>query len=305
MPAERLLPLLIPFLAALFFPVATLALKRAMDLTRDPWGTLALSNISVTFAFLPFFLWNPGGGGEADSVPAIAQAVWQPILAGGLFVLAQAAAYLSFRVGELTLAVPAQGTKVLMVAGLTVFLLGQRVAWNLWAAALLAAVAIALLQDRHDQGKATRRTLRTLALALLASAGFAAFDVLVQKWSPAWGGLRFAAWAFLAQGLLSLGLLALPGPRLRGYGRKAWGWLLLGAGIMALITLGLVLVISLWGQATLVNILFNSRCLTSVVVIWLAGRWFGNREAKAGRRAMLHRLAGSACMLAAVVLALL
>jgi hypothetical protein len=73
---------------------------------------------------------------------------------------------------------------------------------------------------------------------------------------------------------------------------------------MASITLGLVLVIGFYGEATLVNILFNSRCVTEVIMVWMLGWWFGNREAHAGRKVMVHRLLGGLCMLAAIVLAL-
>lgn len=291
-----MLPVLIPLAAALLFPIATLALKRAMEINRDPWGTLFIANMVTALAFLPLFALE---GKSAD--PAL---FWQPVLAGALFVIAQAAAYKSFQVGDLSVAVPAQGTKVLVVAGLTVWLLGQDVGWNLWAAAGLTVLAIVLLQDRESArpGEARRRLLGTLVLALLASVSFAAFDVLVQKWSPHWGAFRFGPWAFVAQGLMSVGLLALPGPRCRGYGHGAWGWLTFGSLAMASITIGLVLAIGFYGKATLVNILFNSRCVTGVLAVWVVGRWFGNGEAGSGRNAMVHRLLGGLCMLAAIVL---
>jgi drug/metabolite transporter (DMT)-like permease len=293
-----MLPALIPLAAALLFPIATLALKRAMEINRDPLGTLFVANAITAFAFLPLF--------ALDGKPMDPGLAWQPILAGVLFVIAQAAAYKSFQVGDLSVAVPAQGTKVLMVAGLTVVLLDKDVGWKLWAAAGLTVLAIVLLQDGESAraGEARRRLFLTLGLALLASVSFAAFDVLVQKWSPLWGAFRFGPWAFVVQGLLSVGLLAFPGPRCRGYGHGAWSWLIFGSLAMASITMGLVLVIGLYGKATLVNILFNSRCVTEVIVVWAAGRWFANREAGAGRKVMVHRLSGGLCMLAAIVLAL-
>ena len=57
-------------------------------------------------------------------------------------------------------------------------------------------------------------------------------------------------------------------------------------------------------KAALINLIFNSRCVASVAFVWLAGRWFRNAEARAGRHAMLRRLAGSALMLGALALAL-
>jgi drug/metabolite transporter (DMT)-like permease len=287
---------LVPLAAAFLFPVAALALKRAMEKTKDPWGILWVTNIATALAFLPLFAW-PGK-------PFASGLGYQPLICGALFFLAQIAAYKSFAGGDLSVAIPAQGTKVLIVAALTVRLLKTHLSPWLWAAAFLTVAAIYLLQDRRH-GLSERARLRsTLAYALLAAAAFALLDVLVQKWSPAWGPQRFGPWIFLCQAVLSFLLLLFPGRHLE-YSARSWVWLALGAFIMALITLALVIIIGLEGQAALVNILFNSRAIWSVLLVWLAGRRFGNRETNAGRPAMAHRLAGAVLMMAAIVMATL
>ncbi|MDB5106169.1 MAG: EamA-like transporter family protein [Fibrobacteres bacterium] len=289
---------LIPFAAALLFPFATMALKRAMDLARDPWGTVFVSNAAIAAVFLPLFLFEERAASQGNA--------WQLLLSGAVFFLAQAAAYKSFSAGDLSVAVPAQGTKVLLVAVFTLLMTGQNVGVRLWGAAGMTVAAIWFLQDRESGGtRDRRRVLRTLAYAMAASIAFAAFDVFVQKWSPEWGLHRFGPWVFLCQALLSVSLLLLPckGRRLR-YDGRTWAWLAAGSAGMAVITLALVLTIGIYGKATLVNILFNSRCVSSVAFVWLAGRWFGNREAKSGRRAMGHRLLGAGFMMAAIALAM-
>jgi drug/metabolite transporter (DMT)-like permease len=252
----------------------------------------------IALAFLPFFLF-PG-----KPVP-IANA-WQIPFSGFLFLLAQMAAFKSFASGDLSIAIPAQGTKVLLVAAFTLLMLGQNVGLRQWGAAALTVGAIYLLQDRPASSERKRKqVLTTLAYAMVASLAFAAFDVAVQKWTPQWGMNRFGPWAFLGQAVLSLALLLFPGSRGRlRYPSRTWAWLIAGSLGMAVITLALVLTIGLFGKATLVNICFNSRCVWSVVFVWLSGKWFGNREAKSGRRAMAHRLAGAAFMMAAIILAL-
>jgi hypothetical protein len=69
--------------------------------------------------------------------------------------------------------------------------------------------------------------------------------------------------------------------------------------------LGLIFVIGSSGNATLVNLLFNSRCLWSILFIWMLGRWFGNHEADSGKRVMTHRLGGAALMMTALLIAML
>jgi len=51
-------------------------------------------------------------------------------------------------------------------------------------------------------------------------------------------------------------------------------------------------------------VVYGTRGLWSLALVWWAGRWFGNTErAEAGRRVILARLAGAALLLAAVALA--
>lgn len=308
--ASDLVPILVPLGAALVFPFATMALKRAMESggkrNGDEWGSLFVCNLAVALVCLPLFLTGSGtpprdAGPDAGSEAAM----WQPLLAGILFFLAQAAAFRSFATGALSIAIPAQGAKVMLVAAFTLFMLRQPVGLRVWIAAALTFGAIYMLQERDGGGGERKREVSTLVYASAAAACFAAFDVSVQKWSPLWGNHRFAPWAFLIQAAFSFSILLFPGKDRFRFSRRAWRWLLGGSGGLALITLALVATIGAYGNATRVNILFNSRCVWSAVFIWLAGSWFGNREADAGgRNRMAHRLAGAGLMMAAIFLAL-
>jgi drug/metabolite transporter (DMT)-like permease len=286
----------VPLLAALVFPFAALALKRGSEATRDLWGMAFACDLVVGFAFVPFLF---GGHG-----PPAGATWWQPLAAGAAFCLAQAAAFKSFQ-GDLSIAIPMQGGKVLLVALLAWAALGQSPGWKFWGAAALSVLAVHFLNEPGSGGRGPRRILVTSLWAGLASLGFAVFDVSVQAWSPAWGTRAFAAYAFAAQACFSAVFLAFPPRRRFRWSRSQWGWALSGAGTMALITIGLTLAIGSSGQAAMVNLLFNSRCVSGVVFVWAAGRWFGNREAESGRRVMARRLEGAALMLGALGLALL
>jgi drug/metabolite transporter (DMT)-like permease len=291
-----------PFLAAMAFPLAALSLKRASAATRDLWGLAFACDVALGLIFVPFLFGAHGLPGGASW--------WQPPAAGAVFCLGQAAAFKSFQ-GELSIAIPMQGAKVLMVALLAWVALGQSPGLRFWGAAALSVAAIHFLNEPGPRSGGPRRILVTSLWAGLAAFAFAAFDVAVQAWSPAWGARAFAAYAFAAQALFSLVFLAFPPqrrayPRSRrfGWSRSEWGWAALGIGVMASITISLTLAIGGSGQAAMVNLIFNSRCVAGVILVWVAGRWFGNREAESGRRVMARRLGGAVLMLVALGLAL-
>ena len=83
-------------------------------------------------------------------------------------------------------ATPVLGLKILLVALFTMLLLAKRVSATLWAAAALSSLAIALLNSAR--GAKPHHVGSTILYTGTSAAMFALFDVLVQKWSPAWGG---------------------------------------------------------------------------------------------------------------------
>jgi hypothetical protein len=279
------------------FPFAALALKRAIEKTRDLGGVIFVCNVVLALVFLPLFL------KAAHPVPT--SAYWQPLLAGFLFFLGQVAAFKSFQ-GELSIAIPVQGAKVLLVAFFAQLILGQSVDARTWVASGLSVAAIHFLRDEGGADPRLMPAWLTLIYAGFAALALAGFDIAVQKWTPGWEAHRFGPWVFLTQAFFSLTLLREPHPGRFRYGAEGWGWLLPGALGMALITFVLVMVIGTYGKATEVNLLYNSRCIWGVAAVWLAGKWFGNREAgRGGRRRMSHRLGGAGLMMAAIAMALL
>jgi hypothetical protein len=73
-------------------------------------------------------------------------------------------------------------------------------------------------------------------------------------------------------------------------------------------TLGMFICISLFrhaNAATAINIVYNSRGIWSVLLVWLVGPWFGNIERAHGVKIMITRLSGSMLLLSAIALTLL
>ncbi|MBW8889646.1 MAG: hypothetical protein JF616_17965 [Fibrobacteres bacterium] len=291
-----LLPIAVPLLAALAFPIGALSLKRATQKGRDVFGLVLVCDFAVATVFLPLLFPLRG--------PPPGAAWWQPLGAGAVFCVGQIAAFKSFQ-GDLSIAIPMQGAKVLVVALLAWLALGQSLGLKFWVAAALSVAAIHFLNEPGPADARPKRILATSLWAGLAAIAFAAFDVAMQAWSAVWGARAFSAYAFTAQALFSLPLLFVPARGRSRFSAVQSGWTALGAGTMAFITLGLALIIGESRQAALVNLVFNTRCVASVIFVWLAGKKFGDHEADSGRRVMARRLEGAALMLGALGLALI
>jgi hypothetical protein len=122
---------------------------------------------------------------------------------------------------------------------------------------------------------------------------FSLCDTLTQKWVPALGVARYLSMMMLAMGVCSFAFVPFFREGLGKITGIAWRWLLPGALVMAATNAGILSVLGHWGDATAVNIVFSSRGLWSVVLVRLAGHWFGNAEGA---------LVGAALRVVAIVL---
>ena len=315
--------LILPLVAAMIYVVSALLLKRSSDLGAEIWRSTR--TINYTQALLATPLWLLGG-----TIPS-ASLWWQPAIAGLLFFAGQVFTLLALTTGDVSVATPVLGVKILLVALLSVVLIGDPIGARLWTAAALSSVAIALLNI--SPGQSHRRVGMTILLAALGAAAYASLDVLVQKFSPVWGTGRFLPLAMACGAVYSLALprgrrdehnVDLPAapevtaglakarvsqtsdggpvsPTSRPY--KPW----LVAGAVGFATQGLMFMsaVSIYRQVTSANVLYSSRGLWSVVGVWAIGHWFTNREQHLGARVLVWRLVGAVLLMAAIVLVLL
>jgi hypothetical protein len=89
---------------------------------------------------------------------------------------------------------------------------------------------------------------------------------------------------------------------------STWKWLIAGCVLNGLQTLGMVICVGLFrhpNAATAVNIVYNSRGIWSVMLVWILGGWFGNIEREQGARVMTARFTGAVLLLSAIVITLL
>ena len=300
--------LFLPLFAAIVYVVAALLLKRASDLGADVWRSTRIINYTQALMAVPF--WLLGGTIPTPSL------WWQPVVAGALFFAGQVFTLLALTTGDVSVATPVLGLKIVLVALLSVVLIGDPIGARLWTAAALSSVAIGLLN--LSPGHSHRRVARTIVLAALGAAAYAFFDVLVQKFSPVWGTGRFLPLAMACGAAYSL---ALPTGRhsVRGHtvrsadlqvghdpeSRPYARWLTAGAMCFALQGLMFMSAVSIYRQVTSANVLYSSRGLWSVVGVWAVGHWFTNREQHLGARVLVWRFIGAILLLAAIVMVLL
>jgi drug/metabolite transporter (DMT)-like permease len=282
-----------PLLAALLYAFGALVLKRSSDLGVGLWRTTFVANLIVAALFS--LLWLLGGP------PVEKELLWQPgIIAMCLFV-GQLSQFLALEKGDVSVAVPVFGLKVIFVAFLTPFLIGEAVGMKLWIAAFLSVLGITCL-NRKDAEKPPRNLLITFMAGGIGAVAFAVFDVLVQKWGPSWGAGRLLPCIFWINAILSFGLIfrfSAPLSRIPG---KAWPWLLGGSGLLGVQSITFVSTLAVFGKATNANIIYASRGLLSVLLVWMIGHWFQNAEQHLGPKVMRWRFVGTMLMMSAIVL---
>jgi len=306
------LHLLFPLASSLLYVAAALSLKRAAVGRAGVWRSTFVMNVVAAACFAPLVL-LPGGRGPGPAPP------WQAAVIAGLFVVGQALTMLALNRGDVSVATPVIGTKVVFVAIYVALLVGDPLPVDYWVSAGMSAAGIALLHlggngaDPDDPGATgdgppgSRHPPpshgRTVVLALLAASCYAMIDVLIRKWASAWGVGRLLPSIMGLAAVLSLALWpAFEGP-LGAIPRAARGPLGLGSAFLGLQALLLVMTLGLYPDTTRINVVYNSRGLWSVIAVWLVGHWWGNTERHAGRAVLLWRTAGAALMLGAIAVA--
>ncbi len=286
--------LLLPFIASLVYVIGALLLKASAHHRASIWKIAWITNVALAICGIP--LW---WGSHPEPIPWAL--IWQPIITGLFSLAGQATTYLALEKGDVSIATPVMGLKVLGVAIFSTTLTATQLPPLIWFAAILSAAAIALLQFRT--GVHHRRVLLTILLSSISAICYALHDVLIQVWKANWG-YWFLPMAYTTAAIISgigWAILArrIDVPIVRAP-RNVWiGACLIGAQGMLV-----VLSIALYGDPTSVNLVFNARGLWSVLAIMLIGHWFGISEQALDRSMLLRRLAGAVLMLSAIVIAI-
>lgn len=285
---------LLPLLAAFGYTFAALMLKRATERGVGPWRVTFLTNWAAALVFLPW--WFTGG------LPFTWANLGHALITGALFFVGQILTFIALSRGDVSLTTPVLGTKVIFVGLLAVIFGSEKLTPALWVAALLTTIATALLGSERRVDRA--RLWPSLVFGFAAAMCYATTDVLMQQWVKDWGFGHFAPVMFLSIAVFSFGLIPLFSEPISAMPASSFRWSIAGGATLGLQATGMAYSISVFREVTLTNILYNTRGIWSVVIVWTIGHWFANTERDHGARVMLRRLFGALLLLGAVFMSL-
>ena len=269
--AAFLCRVLVPLVAAFVYAFAALTLKRATE-RHGPVARQFRGQLGQALVFAPVYF--------LGSAPFSTGHFSHAVLNGRSFFAGQIFTFLALSRGDVSVATPVLGTKVIFVALLTVLVTHQPIPAVWWARRCSPRRRADGRRRPGAPGQATFR--RSLVYGFSAAFCFSLTDVLSQKWAPAWGFAQFAPAMFLTVGVCSLGLIPFFPAPLTSLSSETWRWLLAGSLLLGMQAGCVAVSIMTFGQATLMNILYSSRGLWTVVLVWVTGHWFGKRSAGTG-----------------------
>jgi drug/metabolite transporter (DMT)-like permease len=229
---------------------------------------------------------------------------WQPLVVAALYVLGQVFTLTSLAQGEISVAAPVLGLKIVFVPIFLWMVGAELLPTSIWVACVGATLAVILLNATN--GSSSRgKVLYSVVCATLGAAAFAMFDVCVQLWSSNWGARRFLPIMFIASTAISLAFIPFFRERLSQIPRAAWPSLLGGAIFFAAQALGIVCSVAFWEQVAIANVVYSSRGLWSLAFIWLLGRWLRIADTGLDARVFILRTCGALLLLASIAILVL
>jgi drug/metabolite transporter (DMT)-like permease len=284
--------LILPFFCSLVYAIGALFLKRSMEAGHSARLTMVTSNLALAGFSLPLLFW-------AEPPPA-GLSVWTWLAAPAcslLFFLGQICTFRAISGGDVSVATPIFGTKVVITALCGAWFLPGGVGADLWVGAFLGTAGVALVG--MQPGVRTGKALRAVGWGLGAATVFSLTDVVVARTAREIGFCLFGPWMMV--GMAAMSVLVLPprewGGLWQGVGRGwAWG----GAALIGLQGSFLYASIALSGDPVGVNIVYAVRGLWSVLLVAWVGKWLGNREAGLSRSVLVLRGVGAVLLLGAV-----
>lgn len=285
---------LIPLAAAFIFALASLFLKRSLQEGSGATRLVFATNSIFFFTLLPLWWIFP--------TPVQSSLLWVPALAGFVAFLGSVFQFLALKFGDVSVATPLLGAKVLFVALFSTVILGHVLPLSWWIAAILAGTGVFFLGQVPGRLRPSRAVVITIFLSTLSVASFALMDILIAGWAKAFGFQRFVVIQQLVCFLSSFALVPFFKGSLWALKRQCWPWIIGGSLLIVIQFYMLNWAISTYQEPTAMNIFYSSRGIWSVALVWAIGPLFGNFERGHGWGGLWRRGLGAGLLFLAICL---
>lgn len=288
--------MVLALVCALIYTGASLCLKSAIQRGVTSNQVNLGVNLAVAFIVQPLWLLD---GPDVVNAP-----LWQPLLCGLIFFAGQAFTFAALSRGDVSVATPLLGTKIILVTALNALVFSLPVSGRWWVAAVIGSLSVALIAGgapRHHRHGVGFTVFCSLSAAFL----YSLTDVLIQHW-----GGTFDHWVFLPVmfglvGIIAVLFYAVRDRRAFVPPRAGRAALALGGVLFGVQVSGFFFSLVFTRDATAANVIYSSRSVWSVAAAWAAGHLLGLREVEAGPMVMARRLLGAILLFAAILLILL
>lgn len=280
----------LPALSALLYALGAVAFKRALMHGVGSWRTAFVTNWGFAiFSTLLVFTSH----GDWPLVPVLVSA-----LAGVLYLFGSLLTFLALQRGDVSLATPVLGLKVIFVVLFAGFFGMSLTAWD-GLAAVLTLFALVLLSLELGSKK---NVLQTIGYGASAAAVYALCDVMLARAAQDMHPARTLFVMTWVCAICSLWLMRrFNGPLFHLRGVALW-WLLGGGVLIAIQTAILGGTIAFSGDPSGCNVVYSTRGLWSVIFAAIIARHVGLAEVNVPFKVMILRGVGAALLLAAIVL---
>ncbi len=285
----------LPIISAILFSLATIFFKRAIDKGIGINRLLFISNWSVFLILFPVWFLHQDGINWGI--------IYGPLLVGLTGFCGGVFTFLALKWGDVSVVTPMMGAKVIFVAALSLIVLPDAIPVLWWVGVALTVPAVYLLGKTKNAGIGAN--IYPISAALCGSISFAFVDVLTQRWASDFGVFGFIVVCSASVALFSFILVPLFRKPLFSTPPSCVISIVVGGAFMGIQWMILAYFLSEYGQATAMNILYSSRAVWSIVLVWLVGPIFGNFERHLGHKVMLRRLCGAILLCVAIILVII
>ena len=285
--------ILFPIFAAGLYCVSIMLAKYASRSgTFSGTSVLVMNNILSGLVFIPTIFFE-------ETMPNWSL-VWQPLSASCFCAIGNIATFVCAERGEVSLMTPIMGIKIMFVILFARILLDANMPHTITIAGAICCIAVFIMGWSKNSLR-TKKLGITLLLSFTACISYAMCDVIMQKYAP-----NFSRNAMLSLTSVAMPLSIIPFlPRFfKDISRSRKTTLAIGGMSAGFMIMEMYLMfLSIVGDvgAALCNILYNTRGIMSVVLMFVVGKFVVDMK-ELSKASALQRIVGATMILIAVII---